>query len=266
MRDDIIDTNKPSSGRMYDYYLGGNHNFEVDRQLGDKAIKLFPFILKYARLQRWALQDIAEEFTMRRGFDVIIDFASGLPTVDHLHSRVPKGTTVIYSDYDPAVVEYGKEILKDASDVYFFENDCTRPEELFARPELNQILAGRRKVGLCYWGVSGFLLDEEVSHAMQVLYGWADPGSCLAFNAQMAGIDSTNPAISELFRLYKDFGQDGNPRSFEQYTKLMLPWKIDKMGWISLLDWYGFDQSELSNEDAEAWGPMGGGYGAYMTK
>ena len=37
--DNIVDASKPSAGRMYDYYLGGNHNFEVDRQAADQVLK-----------------------------------------------------------------------------------------------------------------------------------------------------------------------------------------------------------------------------------
>src|SRR5512143_2542931 len=100
-QDNIVDASKPSAGRMYDYYLGGNHNFEVDRQAADQVLKIMPFVAKGARLQRWTLQDIAIELGEKRGYDVIIDFASGLPTMDHIHYKVPKGTTVIYSDSDP---------------------------------------------------------------------------------------------------------------------------------------------------------------------
>ena len=154
-QDNIVDTSKPSAGRMYDYYLGGNHNFEVDRQAADQALKLLPFIPKFMRLQRWALQDIAVELTEKRGFDAIIDFASGLPTNDHIHYKVPKGTTVIYSDYDPVVVEYTREILKGASDVYFFQGDARRPEELLNRPEVERILAAGGKLPLSI-GASAF--------------------------------------------------------------------------------------------------------------
>lgn len=126
-QDNIVDASKPSAGRMYDYFLGGNHNFEVDRQAADQITKLLPFTPKFMRLQRWPLQDIAVEFSEKRGYDVIIDFASGLPTADHIHYKVKKGTTVIYSDFDPIVVEYTREILKDAKDTYFFEADAASP-------------------------------------------------------------------------------------------------------------------------------------------
>ena len=265
-QDNIVDASKPSAGRMYDYYLGGNHNFEVDRQVAEQVLKAVPFLSKFARLQRWALQDIAIELTEKRGYDVIIDFASGLPTMDHIHYKVPKGTTVIYSDYDPIVVEYTREILKDTPDVYFFQGDARHPEELLNRPEVEKILAGRRKVAFVIWGVTAFIGDEDISHAARYLYDWSAPGSCLAFNAQGAGFNPEDPAIIRLTKIYQDLGQPGLVRTLEKFQELVLPWKVDKNGFVSLLEWHGLDQSELGKEDAAAFGPMGGGYGAYLVK
>src|ERR1700690_4535790 len=117
-QDNIVDSSKPSAGRMYDYYLGGNHNFEVDRQAADQVLKAAPFLQKLMLLQRWSLQDIAVELTEKRGFDVVIDFASGLPTNDHIHYKVPKSTTVSVSDSDPMDAEYALEVRKDTSNGY----------------------------------------------------------------------------------------------------------------------------------------------------
>jgi hypothetical protein len=265
-QDNIADPTKPSPGRMYDYFLGGNHNFEVDRQAGDQVLQALPFAGKFARLQRWALQDIAVELSEKRGYDVIIDFASGLPTMDHIHHKVPKGTTVIYSDYDPVVVEYARDILKDTSNVYFFQGDARQPEELLARPEVEKILAGRRKVGLVYWGISVFLPDEDISHAARQLYDWAAPGSCLAFNAQGANVNVEDPAIQQIVQIYKQMGQPGYLRSLEEYRELLKPWQPESEGFVSLLEWHGFAESELGKEDAEGFGAMGSGYGAYLIK
>jgi len=251
---------------MYDYYLGGNHNFEVDRQAADQILKLIPFTVKYVRMQRWALQDIAVELSEKRGYDVIIDFASGLPTNDHIHFKVPKGVTVIYSDVDPVVVEYARDILKGTSDVYFFQADARHPEELLGRPDVEKILAGRRKVGLVYWGISAFLSDEAISHAVRYLYDWAAPGSCLAFNAQGADMNPEDPAVAQSIQLYQKMGQNTFPRSLKEYQELLKPWQPDAQGFIPLLEWHGFEQSELGKEDIAAFGPMGGGYGAYLVK
>ncbi len=265
-QDNIVDASKPSAGRMYDYYLGGNHNFAVDRQAADQVLKIVPFMSKFCRLQRWALQDIAVELSVKRGYDVIIDFASGLPTMDHIHHKVKKGTTVIYSDYDPIVVEYTREILKDTSDVYFFQSDARHPEELLNRPEVEKILAGRRRVAFVYWGVSAFIEDKDISHMAHYLYDWSTPDSCLAFNAQGVAFNREDPAILKLEKIYQDLGQPAVTRTVEEFQKLVLPWHADKMGFVSLLEWHGFDQSELGKEDVSAFGPMGGGYGAYLVK
>jgi hypothetical protein len=265
-QDSIVDSSKPSPGRIYDYVLGGNHNFEVDRMAAEQVLKMLPFTSKFVRLQRWALQDIAVELSEKRGYDVIIDFASGLPTNDNIHYKVKPGTTVIYSDFDPVIVEYGRDILKSTPDAYFFQSDATRPEELLRRPEVEQILAGRRKVAFVYWGVGAFLSDEGIAHATKYLYDWAAPGSCLAFNAMAAGFDPNDPGIVELIKIYDRMGQRPTIRTLEGYRKLVQPWHLDEKGFISLLEWHGFDQTELSKVDVAAFGPMGGGYGAYLTK
>ncbi|RPI94584.1 MAG: hypothetical protein EHM40_06030 [Chloroflexi bacterium] len=265
-QDNIVDASKPSPGRMYDYMLGGTHNFEVDRQATKQLFKVMPFASKYARLQRWALQDIAIELSERRGHDVIIDFASGLPTMDHIHHKALKGTTVIYSDSDPVVVEYAHDILKDTPNVYFFQADARKPEELLSRPEVEEVLAGRRRAGLIYWGISVFLSDEDISHAMRYLYDWVAPGSCLAFNAQGADMNPEEPALKQGIQLYQQMGQNIFIRSLKEYYELLKPWQLDAQGFISLLQWHGFDQSELGKEDVAVYGPMGGGYGAYLIK
>ncbi|MBN2116566.1 MAG: SAM-dependent methyltransferase [Anaerolineales bacterium] len=265
-QDNIADPSKPSPGRVYDYLLGGNHNFEVDRQSAEQVLKIMPFAGKFSRLQRWALQDIAVELSERRGYDVIIDFASGLPTMDNVHYKVQKGTMVIYSDSDPVVVEYARDILKDTSDVYFFQADARHPEELLSRPEVEKILAGRRKVGLVYWGISVFLSDNDIAHAARYLYDWAAPGSCFAFNAQGADVNPEDPALKQGMEIYKRMGQDTFPRSLKEYQELLKPWQPDAQGFIPLLEWHGFEQSELGKEDVAAYGPMGGGYGAYLIK
>lgn len=261
----IIDTSKPNAGRMYDYYLGGSHNFEVDRQAAEQVLKLIPFGPKFARLQRWALQDIAITLTQERGYDVIIDFASGLPTNDHIHHVAPEGTTIIYSDYDPVVVEYAHDILGDTPNVYFFEADAADPEALLNRPQVQDILAGRRKVGFVFWGVTTFLPDEAIAHTAHFTYDWAAPGSCMVFNAQGADAPSS-PELEQIINIYEQMGTKVYLRSLEKFEKLIQPWQLDEDGFVSLLAWHGFDESELAEEDVKVFGPMGGGFGAYLVK
>lgn len=258
------DAKKPNAGRIYDYILGGNHNFEVDRQAAEQVLKLMPYAPKYARLQRWTLQDIAVELSQKQGYEVIIDFASGLPTEDHIHHKVPEGTIVIYSDNDPITVEYAHQILGDIPNVYYIEADATQPEVLLNAPQIQKILSGRQKVAFVFWGVTAFLSDQEIKHVTRYLYDWSSPDSCLAFNAQIHNPDS--PAVKQVVELYKKMGTMIYIRLAEDFDELIEPWKLDETGWIPLLEWHGFDESEMSQEDADTFGPMAGGKGTYLIK
>ncbi len=265
-KESIVDASVPSAGRIYDFLLGGHHNFEVDRQAAQRLLTLIPYIAKFARLQRWCLQDIARELTETRGYDVIIDFASGLPTQDHIHTVVPKQTTVIYSDYDPIVVEYAREILTGTPNVHFFEADARRPLDLLKQPEVISILGDKRDIALVYWGIPMFLNDDEILGASSQLYSWAGPRSCWVFNAQGADGDVNTPAAAEVLEIYRQTGSPAYIRSRDRYMELIAPWHPDEHGFVSLLEWHGFDQSIMDQPDLDAFGPSGASYGAYLIK
>ncbi len=257
---------KPNAGRIYDYLLGGHHNFEADRKVGDWLAANFPSVPIGMRLQRWCLQDVARELA-RRGFDVIIDFASGLPTQDHIHQVVPPEITVIYSDKDPLVVEYGRDILKDAPNAHIFQADARRPEDLLNNPEVQSLIGEKRDVGLVMWGVAGFIPDEDLRHALQYLYEWSGPNAVLAFNAQFADmqIDLNDPAQRKALEVYQQMGSTIYVRTLDQYRELIHPWKVEN-DFVSLLEWHGFDDSVFSAKDRAILAKSGGGYGAYLIK
>ena len=264
-KESIIDSTRPNAGRIYDYYLGGHHNFEIDRQVADKITQILPFTPKAALLQRWCLRDIAQELTGKLGYEVIIDFASGLPTQDHIHQVVPPGTTVIYSDNDPTVVEYANQILQGVDNTHFFEADARNPAEFLNRPAVQHVLNGRRNVALLFWGVGGYLSDPDIDASLTYLHEWAGEKSCLVLNAQFASGNPDHPAIQQVLAIYKQMGSNVYLRSIDRYQELAHPWKVDNAGFVSLLQWHGFDQS-LIGEDLSAVGETGVGYGGYLYK
>jgi hypothetical protein len=266
IQESFVDTSRPSAGRIYDYLLGGSHNFDVDRQAADKVVKLFPFLPKAMRLQRWCLQDLAWHLTRERGLDVLIDFGSGLPTMEHLHSSAMAGTTIIYSDFDPIVVEYAKEILKAVPSAYFFLADARHPEELLDRPDVKEILDGRTNVGAISWGIGGFLADEDIRNMAHVLYTKTGPNSVWAFNAQGANSNVSDPDMMKLLETYKQMGAPFHIRTTEEYMELIKPWHPEGGRFIPLTEWNGFDQSLMTKNDLKSAGSGGGGYGAYLIK
>jgi hypothetical protein len=259
----IADASVPNAGRVYDYMLGGHHNFEIDRRAGDQMKEAAPFLPKAMRLSRWCLQDVASTLTEERGFNTIIDFASGLPTVDHLHTAVAPGTTVIYSDRDPVCVEYAVEILGDTPNVHYFQADCRRPEELLARSEAKEILGNNRHAAFVYWGISMYISDEDIAHAARVLYDWSDEDSCLAFNLTI--VDPGATPVTKAIELFRQMGETISLRSIEDFQELVSPWHTDELGFRAMDEWHGIEVP-MSEEDLKGWSTGGGTYGVYLVK
>ena len=78
-KESIVDASIPSAGRIYDYMLGGYHNFEVDRKAYDWFAGIFSYLALTARVNRAFLRRAAT-FVARQGIDQFIDLGSGIPT------------------------------------------------------------------------------------------------------------------------------------------------------------------------------------------
>ncbi len=80
-----IDISVPSVSRMYDYYLGGSHNFEVDRQAARKAMEFMPGLPKIMQANR-AFMRRAVRFAAAEGITQFLDIGSGIPTFGNVQS------------------------------------------------------------------------------------------------------------------------------------------------------------------------------------
>jgi hypothetical protein len=128
---------------------------------------------------------------------------------------------------------------------------------------VQNILKGRRDIGIVIWGVAMFIPDEDIAHMAQYLYEWSGPKSCLAFNAQASSsVDTDDPAIAQTLKTYKQMGSTIYMRTLDQYAQLLQPWKLDGKGFIPFLEWHHFDQSVMPDNT----GGSGGNCGAYLIK
>ena len=209
----IADASKPNAGRIYDFVLGGSHNFEVDRTAAEQVLQLAPTFPKVARTVRWFLGEAVRRLAAD-GFTNFIDFASGLPTVDHIHQVAPAGTKVIYSDIDPVTVAYGQEIIKDNPNVRYLVCSAEKPEDLLNSPMVSELFGTNRRVGVGFNGIAWFVADDSIRRSMRVLYDWAANGSRL-FLCDTGFQGGTLPAAAlETTKVYEKIGQPMTIRNF----------------------------------------------------
>ena len=246
----ISDASKPNAGRIYDYVLGGNHNFEVDRKAAEQVLAVMPHFRKVARLIRWFISVAVEKVTAD-GYTRFIDFASGLPTMDHIHLVAPKGSKVIYSDIDPVTVSYGNEIIKDHPDARYFACDIATPENLLELPMVRDHLQGSRKVVFGVNGIAWLVTDEQLRHAMKVMYDWAEKGSRLFICDADTDMSKQTPMLQATLKVYDDMGEPFYVRSNETLRDMIRPWKVREPGFRSLEEWSEVKAgvSELTQSD-----------------
>ena len=246
----IADSSKPNAGRIYDFLLGGNHNFEVDRLAAQQLLQVAPFLPKLVRVIRWFLGEAVHRLT-DAGYTQFIDFASGLPTIDHIHHIAPPGTKVIYSDIDPVTVAYGQQIIKDNPDVRYVVCDAEKPEQLLNTAVVSQLFGNSRPVAIGYSGIAYFLSDESIRHALKVLHDWAPSGSRLFLCDFDAAIPT--PAIETILKLYEKLGQPGYRRTLAVLKDLIRPWKVVEPGFMLLEDWISM-KKEVAEDTMSSFG------------
>jgi hypothetical protein len=158
-----IDITRPSAARVYDYILGGAHNFEVDRALGDELIRMSPDVAETMRANRVFLRR-AVRFLAESGVRQFLDIGSGVPTVGNVHeiaqATAPE-STVVYVDVDPVAVGHSEAILADNDRAGVICADLREPERILAEASELGLLDVRRPVALLLAGVVHFVPDSD---------------------------------------------------------------------------------------------------------
>ncbi len=139
---DGVDADRPTAARIYDYLLGGFHNFAVDREVARAAIAAMPDVAVQARANR-AFLHRAVRFLVQQGITQFLDLGSGIPTLGNVHEiarRNNPDARVVYVDIDPIAVAHGRHILADTAGVAVVQADLRRAEQLLAAPEARDTL------------------------------------------------------------------------------------------------------------------------------
>ena len=181
-----VDPNIPSPARIYDYVLGGTHNFPVDRAAAEKIRAQSPDLEDAAWVNRSFHQRTARWMAANRGIRQFVDIGSGLPTQDNTHGivqRVAPGTRVVYVDNDPMVRAYAGELLAGDGSTAVITADLRDPGAVLSDPALRRLIDLGRPTGLLMTAVLQFVADESDPWALVARYVDAlAPGSYLSLS------------------------------------------------------------------------------------
>ncbi|MEU4827891.1 SAM-dependent methyltransferase [Actinomadura citrea] len=168
-----INTDVPQSARIWNYWLGGTDNYEIDRVAGDHYVGLYPGIVEIARAGRYFMDRAIRFLARERGIRQFMDCGTGLPTVDNTHEmarRAASDAKVVYVDNDPLVLAHARALMNEGRTSYI---DCDLHDPKTIMDRASELLDLSRPVGLMIIGVLGHIVDPD--EAYDVVRGLMDP-------------------------------------------------------------------------------------------
>ncbi|MEV0619390.1 SAM-dependent methyltransferase [Nonomuraea sp. NPDC050404] len=179
-----IDPTKPSIARVYDYFLGGKDNYEVDRRVAEEALRIAPDAREAGRANRTFLRRAVRHMAAEGGIRQFLDLGSGLPTRGNVHEvaqAVAPEARVVYVDNDPVVLAHGRALLATDDVTTVVPGDVRRPAEILEHPEVLKFLDFSQPLGLLFVSVLHHVNDDEdPDGVMERFRSVLAPGSHLA--------------------------------------------------------------------------------------
>lgn len=159
-----IDVSVPSPARIYDYWLGGSHNFAVDREAGRQAAEAMPTLRPAIWANRAFLRRVVTYLATEHQVDQFLDLGSGVPTVGNVHEvaqAINPEAKVVYVDIEPVAVAHGRQLLADNDRATVIQADLRLHEDVLGRPEVTELLDLSRPIAVLLIAVLHFIPDSD---------------------------------------------------------------------------------------------------------
>jgi hypothetical protein len=253
-----VNVERPSVARVYDYYLGGSHNFAVDREFAEQVLRVLPDAPTVAQENRAFLRR-AVHYLCGLGIRQFVDLGSGIPTVGNVHEvaqGIDPGATVVYVDIDPVAYAHSRAILSDNPHATVVRADLRQPAEVLADPQLRAHIDFDQPVALLLVAVLHFIPDQERPADIVAAYAGAlVPGSHVVVSHMSA--DRLDEARYEALSLYKRSSTAVFPRTAQDVAGLLGDLSVVEPGVVRLPLWRPDCPDEAGSADVPGLAAVG---------
>ena len=248
---DGIDLDRPSAARLYDYLLGGGHNFAHDRDLAERFLTAQPHARQIARHNRSFLRR-SVLFMIEQGVRQFLDLGSGIPTVGNVHEIAQAAdprTRVVYVDYEEVAFAHSHLMLADNAAATIVQADLTDPDAVLDNPSTRALLDFDQPIGLIMAGVFHFVAPAKDPARIVARYRDATaPGSWLAFSQFTR--DLMPEEMDRIVEVMKSSRDPMFPRSRAEITALFDGYELVEPGIVPTALWHpdeGLDDGDDPN-------------------
>lgn len=226
-----VDPQQPSGARIYDYYLGGTHNFAADREAATVALAAVPELPAALRVGRAFLRR-AVAAAAAAGVEQYLDLGAGIPApggVAETARRVRPAARVVSVDLEPVAVVHTRRV--HAGDPYATAllADLTDAEAVLAAEPVRRLIDPARPVCLLVVAVAHFIPDtERLGRALDRYRDAAAPGSYLVMSHACAEGDARH--AGQILQLYNHTTSPMVLRDRDEFRSLFGDWRLLEPG------------------------------------
>lgn len=257
-----VDTSKASVARVYDWWLGGEHNFRVDQDAARALIAVEPNSRAIAREYRAFLIRAVRYLAAHAGIRQFLDIGSGIPTARNVHQvaqEAAPGARVVYVDNDDVAVAHSKLLLSGNPDAVAIHADLRDPRAILDHPDTRRLLDFSRPVGLLLAAVLHFVPDsDDPAGLLAALRAPLAPGSHLAISH--ASRDSLAGSADSYQAAYsRRVAARSSIRTREEITRFFDGFDLLDPGIVWLPEWRPDSPGDVPADPAKFWGVAGVG-------
>lgn len=218
-----VDPNQMNAARVYDFLLGGQHNYAVDRAAVARMTEIFPDLEAWAWCNRGFHRRAVAWLASEAGIRQFVDLGSGLPTQQNTHdivAEVAPDARVVYVDSDPMVAAHARDLLGNRLGVALVQADLRSPERLLADRRLHDLIDFAQPVAFLATAVLHFVSDEDDPWGIVGQYmRTACSGSYLALSHVTAEgwSDSLGPRMRAQYRNANEQARDRDRTEVERF-------------------------------------------------
>jgi SAM-dependent methyltransferase len=229
-----VDTERPSAARVYDYALGGSHNFAVDRALFHQLTATVPDLVAQAHASRAFLRR-AVRFCTAAGVTQFLDIGAGIPTRGNVHVVAPDAR-VMYVDIDPVAVAHSRALLAGNDRVGVLEEDFRHPQRIVSHADVRAVLDFDRPVAVLLVAMLHLVPDaDDPPGVIAWLRDALAPGSYLVISH---GTPESRPAMmAEGVQVLQRGGVAVTVRTREQVERLFDGFELVEPGVVWVPQW-----------------------------
>lgn len=240
-----VDLDRPNAARIYDWMLGGSHNWAIDRLFGEELVRNLPIVRSLARSNREFLGRTVK-YCARQGIHQFLDLGSGVPTAGNVHEvadEVSTHTRCVYVDFEPVAAAHCRLLLEEQGDPRrhaVVEDDMTKVDQVWEKAVKTGVLDPRQPIAVLMVAVLHFVPSERGAYDVVARYRELLPaGSCLIIaHVTDDGVpEDLTPGLRRLMAQYESSSTPVVYRNHQEVGAFFCDFDLVEPGLVYLPRW-----------------------------